>query len=190
MTNFIPGKIIKKFVSKKGEEIVIRYPQWEDLDEFVKYVNKLSHEDTFVLLSGETITKEQETDWLSKAFKNMELKNKIILVACQKNRIIGITNVDRNTADRKRSLHIANLGISIDKDHRSQGVGYQLITTIIEETKLYLNDIKMICLEAFAINQKAINLYKKVGFVIAGEIPEYILYKNQYVGRIIMYKQL
>lgn len=48
---FTTGKIIKKFKTKKGKEIVIRYLKWEDLDELTRYVNDLSKEDTFVNLS-------------------------------------------------------------------------------------------------------------------------------------------
>jgi len=50
---FIPGLIVKKFISKKGKEIIIRYPKWEDLEELTRYANKLSKEDTFVTFSGE-----------------------------------------------------------------------------------------------------------------------------------------
>ena len=54
---FMPGQIVKKFFSKKGKEMIIRYPKWEDLEEFTLYINKLSYEDTFITFSGEEIKK-------------------------------------------------------------------------------------------------------------------------------------
>lgn len=55
---FQPGKIVKTFTSKSGKKIVIRYPQWKDLNQLTEYINKLSAEDTFTTFSGEKITKE------------------------------------------------------------------------------------------------------------------------------------
>jgi hypothetical protein len=48
MSNFIPGKVIKTFITKKDTEVTIRYPKWEDLDEMTRYINEISKEDTFV----------------------------------------------------------------------------------------------------------------------------------------------
>ena len=56
---FMPGQIVKKFFSKKGKEMIIRYPKWEDLEEFTLYINKLSYEDTFITFSGEEIKKRR-----------------------------------------------------------------------------------------------------------------------------------
>jgi len=73
---FILGQIVKKFVSKKGKEVVIRYPKWEDLEEFTRYINKLSKEDTFITFSGEEIKKEDEAKVLSEWFYQLEMEDK------------------------------------------------------------------------------------------------------------------
>jgi hypothetical protein len=41
MTHFIPGKRVKTFTTKKGKQAVIHYPQWEDLDLLLEYINTL-----------------------------------------------------------------------------------------------------------------------------------------------------
>ena len=49
------GTVIREFKSKKGNNVIIRTPMWEDLDDILTFANALSKEDTFVLLNGETL---------------------------------------------------------------------------------------------------------------------------------------
>ena len=131
----IPGKIVKKFISKKGKEIVIRYPKWEDLDEFTRYINKLSQEDTLIIFSGEEIKKEEEAKTLSQWFYQMEIGDKVVLGCFYGNKLVAVANVDRDFSDLKRSRHVGIFGISVEKEFRGEGVGYELGKAIIEEVK-------------------------------------------------------
>jgi len=189
MANFTPGKIIGNFKSKKGDSVILRYPKWEDLDKVLDYINKLSKEDTFVLFSGETITKEQEAKYLADVFKDMELRNKIVVWAFIKEQLVGICNVDRIMVGRERLKHVGKLGVSVAKDYRGEGIGYELGKRTIKEAKK-LSGIKMITLTVFGINRVAQNLYSKLGFKQAGTLPKYIFYKGKYIDEIIMYIEL
>jgi hypothetical protein len=117
---FMPGQIVKKIVSKKGKEMVIRYPKWEDLEELTRYINKLSSEDTFVTFSGEEIKKEEEAKVLSEWFYGMEIGDKVVLGCFYKEKLIGLANVDREKSNRKRSLHVGIFGISVEKELRGR----------------------------------------------------------------------
>lgn len=132
---FRPGKIVNTFLSKSGKKIVIRYPKWEDLEQFTSYINNLSAEDTFVTFSGEKISKKEEAETFSRWFCQMELNNKIVLGCFYSEKIIAIANIDRNLTNRKRCLHTTSFGISVAKEFRGDGIGYQLGKTIIEEAK-------------------------------------------------------
>ena len=68
MPNFIPGKIIKTFISKKGIQITLRYPVWEDLQQMTDYINTLSQEDTYIIFSGEKVSLEHEAVYLAGLF--------------------------------------------------------------------------------------------------------------------------
>lgn len=186
MTNFIPGKAVKVFKSKKGEEIIIRYPKWEDLETMTTYINKLSKEDTFILFSGEEITKREEAEFLGLSFKDMEMGDKIMLGAYKNDRLIGLSHVERNTKQKKRSLHTAIFGISVAKDYRSFGIGYELATAIINEAINKIPGLRIITLTVFGPNHIAQGLYKKLGFAEGGHLKGVRFYRNQYIDEKIM----
>jgi len=125
---FVPGHIVKKFISKKGKEMIIRYPKWEDLDEFTRYINKLSCEDTFVTFSGEEIKKEYEARALSEWFYQLEMGDKVVLGCFYKEKLLGLANIDRvNQREKevfmwefwvfrlKKSFGVREWGISYEK---------------------------------------------------------------------------
>lgn len=183
---FIPGKIVKVFTTKKGKEIVIRYPKWEDLDQLTFYINKLSQEDTFILFSGEKITKEEEGKTLASWFLAMEKGDKVVLGCFYKEKLVAIANVDRNLDNRKRGRHIGGFGISVAKEFRGEGIGFQLAKTIIDEAKKKITGLKMIILGVFEPNKIGLNLYKKLGFKEYGRLPKGIFYKGKYIDEVKM----
>lgn len=183
---FQPGKIVKTFTSKSGKKIVIRYPQWEDLNQLTEYINKLSDEDTFTTFSGEKITKEEEGKTLGNWFLHMEKGDKIVLGCFCGNQLVGLSNIDRNASNRKRSLHVGRFAISVAKEFRNDGIGFELAKTIIDLAKKNINGLKMITLEVFSLNQKAINLYQKLGFKPYGVLKEGIYYQGNYVDEVKM----
>ena len=38
------GKILHRFTAKDGQEVTLRTPKWEDLDDFMEYINSLVEE--------------------------------------------------------------------------------------------------------------------------------------------------
>jgi ribosomal-protein-alanine N-acetyltransferase len=92
---------------------------------------------------------------------------KTFLVACEKHvigYIIGI--IDRIEA------HI--LSLAIDEEYRGKKVGSILVQRLMELFKQ--NGVKKVRLEVRKSNIKAQNLYKKLGFFEAEELPQY--YEN------------
>ena len=187
---FTPGQIIKKFISKKEKEMVIRYPKWEDLEEITRYINKLSCEDTFITFSGEEIKKEEEAKALSDWFYGIEIGDKVVLECFYNDQLVGLANIDRDKSNRKRSLHVGTLGISVEKEFRGEGIGYELGKTVIKEAKNRIDGLKMIILDVYSLNINAQNLYKKLGFKEAGRLSKKILYRGQYIDEIKMYLEL
>lgn len=95
---------------------------------------------------------------MSSWFVDMEFSDKIVLGVFIGKKLVGLANVDRNKDNRKRGEHIGIFGISVDKEYRGEGIGFQLAKTIIDEARGNLNGLKMIILDVFSPNQKAINL--------------------------------
>ncbi len=190
MKKFIPGQIIKQFNSKKGKNITFRYPKWEDLDGLTDYINEISQEDTFIIFSGETITKEEETKYLANLLAGMESGNLLNILAVVGDTIAGSSDVERDVVSRERRKHVASFGISLKKDFRGEGIGEELMKTVIEETKKTMKNIRILTLDAYGMNTTAINLYKKIGFKELGTLPKGVLYKGEYIDDIKMYYQI
>ena len=189
MSFFFPGQFVKSFHSKLGEEIIIRYPLWEDLDELIRYINKISAEDTYITFSGETITRDEEIGYLTSCFRNMEHGNSVILFAACGAQIIGTCSVDRVFTHRKRALHVGSFGITVEREFRGKGVGFMMGKTVIEEAKNRMRGIEQVVLDVYSENEKAIKMYEKLGFKKAGSIPNGLKYKDRYLDDVKMYLQ-
>lgn len=190
MSHFIPGKIVKTFTTKKGTEITIRYPKWEDLDEMTRYINEISKENTFLLFSGEEITKEGEADFLGLMLKGIEFRNKVFLGCFVNETLIGVCSVERLEHMRERCKHIATFGLSLASPFRGEGIGYEFAYMTVEEAKKNISGMKLITLEVFGNNEIAQNLYRKLGFIECGRIPKAILHRGDYVDEIKMYLEV
>lgn len=176
----------KIIVIRNGQGVLLRSPQRQDLDELLRYVNALSQEDTFLVLSGEVISREEELDYLDKIIHDSEIGNRFQIFAFVEKTLIANAEVRRVTKSRRRELHVGEIAISVTKEWRDQGIGQIILRTLIEEAPKM--GLKILTLTAFANNTRAIELYKKLGFKIAGEIPKAIYYKGEFVGHIHMYR--
>ncbi len=190
MINFIPGKIVKTFITKTGKTAIIRYPEWTDLDQMVLFINKLSLEDTFITFSGETITHDGEMYYLTEMMKSMELGNAVYLACFVDEKLVGTATVLRDLQSRKRSYHVGIFGITIAKDFREIGIGETLSRSLIEETKKQIPNIKILTLNVFEPNTRARSLYKKLGFTQYALLPKGVYFKEDYVDEIKMFLPL
>lgn len=190
MTNFTPGQTVKTFSTKAGQPALIRYPLWEDLNQVVTYVNRLSQEDTYTTFMGELITKEEEARFLADLFLQIELGHKVFLFCFVEKDLVGICGLSRNTQQRLRGRHVGRFGISIDRKARGEGLGYELAQATIAEAKKKIPGLRVIVLDVYDKNQIAQNLYRKLGFQDAGKIPRAILYQGNYLDEMKMYLEL
>jgi len=94
---------------------------------------------------------------------------------------VGVAAIRRDKSVRKRSLHVGIFGISVEKEFRGDGVGYELGRAVIE------TGLKMVILDVFSLNTKAQSLYQKLGFKEAGRLPKKILYRGSYIDEVKMY---
>jgi RimJ/RimL family protein N-acetyltransferase len=178
----------KQVLLKNSQTVTLRYPNSNDADALTTYINKLSAEDTFLLVSGEVITREEEQNYLNNLLQEITNKNRIQILAFYKNQLVGNVEVNRLVRRRKRSLHVGEIAISIAKDFRNLGLGKILLQEIIKQSKNI--GLKQVYLTTFSNNETACTLYKKLGFIQVGEIPDHILYRDKYIGMIFMYLPL
>lgn len=177
--------VLKRFKSKKGNDVIIRYPQESDLSDMLTFVNGLIDEDTFVMVSGKHLTLKEEKKFLDDTLAAMKKRNKIQLVAEVNGKFAG--NCELRRGDR-RKRHVGDIGIALAKEYREEGVGRQLLNTLIDQgKKLGLRLLTISCMEE---NSRALHLYESVGFIRAGMIPGMFEYKHQDTGEIFLYMPL
>ena len=66
----------------------------------------------------------------------------------------------------------------------------QAIETVLDETKKNLEGIRTAILHVFGTNEKAIALYKSLGFVEVGRIKGGTLHKGEYIDELTMQLEL
>lgn len=176
----------KEFISKKGRKIIFRPLKITDLPQTLKYMNALSKEDAFICLSGEVLTEEEERKFLESTEKELVEKKVVRLGAFFEGQLVGTCDIKR---DRQRAGHTGTLGLMTAKDFRGEGIGRGLMEYVLQLGKEYMG-LKMVKLGVFAINEKALKLYQKLGFVEYGKLPKGLLYKGEYIDHIFMYKEI
>lgn len=89
---------------------------------------------------------------------------------------------------RKRLSHTGSFGVMIDKEYRGLGMGKLLIRALLEWAEKNPL-IEKVSLGVFSTNQRAIALYKSLGFVEEGrKVNEIRMNDNEYVDDVLMYK--
>ncbi len=88
----------------------------------------------------------------------------------------------------KRQSHIGTISMSIDKEYRGIGIGKALLKSLldwVEKSPV----IEKVCLGVFSTNDRAVSLYKSMGFIEEGrKVKEFKINDNTYVDDILMYK--
>lgn len=179
------GKVVKTFTSKKGHTVCIRHIRLEDLDDLTEYANALIEEDTFVGLSGDKLTRQHEKKYLSDSLKKIEKGEKIHLVVEVDGHFAGVSEVRRYD---RRSKHVGEIGISVGKEFREEGIGTIFLQTLIAEAKKL--GLSLLVLNCFQCNDVALHIYEKLGFQRSGVIPGMYAYKGGHVGEVRMYLPL
>lgn len=178
---------LKKINTKNGKEATIRYPTLDDVIEMTQYINDISREDTYITFSGEQITLDEEKIYLLDLLKRIENGDAVNLLCVINGKIVGITGIERKISARRRGSHIGIYGISVKKEYRGYGVGLELSKSVIEEARKRMAGLKIITLSVYKPNEIAFSMYKKLGFVEYGVLPQGISFHGEFVDEVEMY---
>ena len=93
--------------------------------------------------------------------------------------VVGNLGFEICTSPRRR--HVASFGMGVKDSVLGKGVGSKLLATVIDLSDKWLN-LKRLELTVYVDNERAIKLYKKVGFKIEGESEAYAFRNGEYVS--------
>lgn len=180
-----PGKVLHSFISNKGNTVIFRTPTMTDLSSVYTYGNEISKEDTFIMLSGENLTIEDQRSWLSNIIEQNNLNKKIHIAIFVDKKYVG--NAEIRIYD-KRKKHIGEIGISIAKSYREEGIGTEMLIFI--ESLAKEKGLKILTMTCFAINKRALHVYKKLGYQVIGILPAAYMYKGGFEDEVLLYKNI
>ena len=166
--------------------MTFRYLREDDLDNMLSYINALIAEDTFIGMYGEPLTREEEKKHLDETIESMKKEEKIVIVVEIHGKYVGSGDLRRETVRRKK--HGGNIGISLLKEYREEGIGTLLLKALIDEASTM--GLRLLTLTCFENNDRALHVYEKLGFKQVGFVPEACLYKDKYYGEVVMYLKL
>jgi len=179
------GRIIHRFAPKDGREVILRTPRWKDLDDILELINSLVDESAEIP-DKRKLTKEKEADRLRTRLNSLEKGEAFELVAEVNGKVMANSGLYRKTA---YSNHVGEIGfIGILKDYRDNGIGTEILETLIDEGKKL--KLKVLFLGVFSTNTVARHVYEKVGFRETGRIPKFFHKNGNYVDDVIMAKEL
>jgi len=148
----------------------------EDAQNILEYLDQIGKESDNLTFGEEGIgyTIEDEVKVIQGFEENL---NSTMFIALDQNKIVSIGNLSASKRDRTK--HISVLGISVLKDHWRQGIGKQMMNTLIDFA-YHAPDTKYIHLEVRSDNKHAIHLYESTGFKKNTTIPKMMLIKQKY----------
>ncbi|MNT30698.1 putative ribosomal N-acetyltransferase YdaF [compost metagenome] len=183
------GKITpRKVVTKSGKELLLRNPTVEDAAALIEFGKMgMSEPDCMVTLPEEfTMTLEDEVKFIQRL---VEGPNSVAIAAEYNGEIIGMIDFHGRT-NRKRLNHAGAFGMAVYPKFSGDGVGALLISSLLEWAQSHPS-LRKVGLAVFSTNEKAIKLYKKMGFLEEGRrIKEVQIKDGTFIDDIIMYKWL
>jgi RimJ/RimL family protein N-acetyltransferase len=80
---------------------------------------------------------------------------------------------------------LCNLGIWLGRAYWGQGLGQDAVHTLVGYAFRYLN-MRKVCLEVLADDDRAVSAYRKVGFVEEGRLRQHTWFDGAYVDSLVM----
>ncbi len=177
----------KTVILKNGKEVCIRSPMAEDAPKVAEYSKKIFEDDRFFLTTAEEArerhTAEKVQDYIQKVYSD---PNQVTIITEADGCIVSMSHVE--CGGYKRTQHVGQMGISILPDWRGIGLGTAILRAMIDWAAAN-PVIEKLALGVWAANPRAIELYKKMGFVEEGrKVREVKFADGSYDDCICMYR--
>jgi len=163
--------------------VIIREAQVADAEAMIAYVNTLAAErdiDILLMPGDFTLTVEQEAKTLA---NYAAADNSIFFVAEIDGQIAG--NVTCHGGRRQGTRHSAELGTSVVRQWRGQGLGTLMMARAMDWASTN-GVVRRVELKVFARNARAIHLYENFGFVVEGRHRQSAYRYGEYVDLLTM----
>jgi RimJ/RimL family protein N-acetyltransferase len=160
----------------------LRYRKIKKSDgkKYLKLMKKLDQETSFMLYEPDerkTTIKEME-----KKIEQINARDGVIIGAETDDELIGFISASR--IPLKRVKHRVHIVVGVLKKESGKGIGTRLFEKLIEWAKN--NELSKLELTVMMHNERAIDLYKKIGFEIEGIKNKSLIIDENYVDEYYM----
>jgi len=169
---------------KTGETIIIRHLTKLDVVGVWSNFNEVIDEGLYLPVFFPVRSQLEKDSW----YNNVKKEKEICIIAENPDlkpphNIIGQCEISNSNWDA--AAHVGILGIIIKKKYRNLTIGRNLIDYAIRESKK-LNNKEKILLCSFSTNDRAIHLFKKLGFRVIGVKKKQFFMDLKYVDEVVM----
>lgn len=151
----------------------IRPLQWRDFEDLAEgylraYDERDRGEPIWIHLFGERPSMAFETTWFASLYRKVLEDDAVALVGEVDGRAVGMCAVTRSGARKDSEVgHVGVLGISVHEGHRGHGIGEALMRATLEACR---GRFEVIQLTVFSVNERAHQLYRRLGFEDTGTL--------------------
>jgi hypothetical protein len=177
-----PRTDARAHAAKDGRTFVTRNAREGDADALLRNINSVGAEGEFILTERLTHNLRQEREWI-RGFDN---ESTVLYVAEVGGVVVG--QVDVRIAAFAKARHVANVGIAIIKPYRGIGIGRALMERAL--AWMIERGVEKATLEVFSTNERAIGLYRQLGFEVEGVRKRHYKVRGAYVDDVMMAKWL
>lgn len=157
----------------------------EDAQAIIHFLNKVGGETDF-LTFGENEFPFSLADEQTIIAECLELNFCLMLVGKIGDHIVSQLFLSRSC--KPRLAHIGDVGISVSKQYWGKSIGRHMMLAAIEWARC--NSVTKLQLQVRTDNERAVQLYKKMGFAIEGTIARAMQINNRYFDDYVMGLQL
>lgn len=160
-------------IDLNGKELLLRNATEDDAEMLIEGLKVVCGETRFLLKETEeiTLTLEQEKDFIK---NNNESEDNVFIVGFLDGEYVG--NCSLTGKNLTRQKHRVGMGIALFQKFTGIGIGTVMIGKLIEIAKE--KGYEQLELEVVANNERAIHLYKKMGFEIYGTFKDTMKYPD------------
>ncbi|MCR5724726.1 MAG: GNAT family N-acetyltransferase [Treponema sp.] len=170
-----------------SKTLVVRSPEEADAAELLDYFLTACGETDFLLCRPHevTFTVEKEREMIA---SHLAHEKRMLIAVFDGKRIIADIGIQA-AGDFEKYSHRCRIGISVRSEYWGHGIGSLLLSEAEKAARSM--GYKQLELDVFAVNSRAVSLYKKAGFTECGRIPRAAhMLDGSYSDLIYMIKQL
>jgi RimJ/RimL family protein N-acetyltransferase len=163
---------------RDGGTVIVRRATPEDAETHIANTHSIAGERVYMM----TETFARSVEEIRQQFRDADPRSALWLVAELDGRVVGGANVARGRWSK--SAHTADLGVALLPGARGRGIGDALLREGIEWARSV--GIRKLKLGVFASNERALALYRKLGFVEEARLKDEVVLDGRPTDEVLM----